>query len=91
MKFLSYEDLQERGIRLSRVQLKRNIELGLFPKPVRLGPNTIAWPEDAIEAWIERICNEETAIPPRPRRRADTAASEPTDTAPPPLAAAAPK
>lgn len=26
---------------------------GSFPKPVRIGPNAVGWPESEIDAWIE--------------------------------------
>lgn len=28
-----------------------------FPKPVKLGPNTVAWPADEVRAW----CDQRTA------------------------------
>lgn len=30
----------------------RMVKGGNFPKPVRLSPGRIAWPESAINAWI---------------------------------------
>ncbi|MFV1976709.1 MAG: helix-turn-helix transcriptional regulator [Candidatus Scalindua sp.] len=31
----------------------RWIELNLFPKPVKIGPNSVAWPESVIKEWGE--------------------------------------
>lgn len=53
-KFLRFKDLVERGIVRNRVTLYRWIRDNGFPPGVLLGPNTRAWPEDEIDAWIER-------------------------------------
>ncbi len=37
----------------SRRTIYRWIEEGIFPKPVPIGPNSIAWPESVIRTWIE--------------------------------------
>ena len=37
---------------LSRVQCWRRIRKGTFPAPVQLGPNSIGWIEDEIDAWL---------------------------------------
>jgi prophage regulatory protein len=55
MKYLRYADLKRFGIPFSRQHLRRLIAAGLFPEPVRLGPGTIAWPEDDLRAYDERI------------------------------------
>ncbi len=36
----------------SRAKLYDAIAKGDFPKPVRLSPNRIAWPESVVSAWI---------------------------------------
>lgn len=51
MRYLRFDDLRERQIIDNRTTLARWIERGHFPKPVRLGPNSIAWPENEIDAW----------------------------------------
>jgi predicted DNA-binding transcriptional regulator AlpA len=51
----------------SRVQLWRDIRAGLFPAPIELGPNSIAWFTDEIEAW-------------KAARRRRTYIAEPADT-----------
>jgi hypothetical protein len=55
-RFLSYFDLQQRGIRYSRVHLRRLENAGMFPAHVDLGAgdNTQtakAWIEEEIDAW----------------------------------------
>ena len=30
------------------------IRQGLFPPPIRLGPNSVAWVEREVDAWIEQ-------------------------------------
>ncbi len=52
IRFLKFADLKEmKGIRWSRVHLNRLEKAGLFPKRVRLGPKTVAWAEDEIDAF----------------------------------------
>lgn len=36
----------------SRAKLYAAVAQGEFPKPVRLSPNRVAWPESAVAAWI---------------------------------------
>ncbi len=57
---------------LSRTQRWRCIRSGTFPAAVQLGPNSIGWYEDEIEAWLaERprvsYAPSPTATPPRRR------------------------
>ena len=56
MKLLRFSDLRARQIVLNRTTLRRWLSLPRdpFPAPIRLGPNTAAWPEDEVLAWIER-------------------------------------
>lgn len=37
---------------LSRSSIYAQMEKGDFPKPVKLGPRAVAWPESRIEAWL---------------------------------------
>jgi len=48
-----YPDLVDRKIVNNRMTLARWIRSYGFPKPIRLGPNTIAWEASEIEAWLE--------------------------------------
>jgi predicted DNA-binding transcriptional regulator AlpA len=36
----------------SRVSAWRGVKNGTFPAPVQLGPNSIGWYEDEIDAWL---------------------------------------
>ena len=51
MKFLSDEDLRERGIKFTRQHRQRLIKAGKFPKPVKVGENTNAWVEPEIDQY----------------------------------------
>jgi predicted DNA-binding transcriptional regulator AlpA len=35
-----------------RVQRWRDIKAGIFPAPIQIGPNSIGWYEDEIDAWL---------------------------------------
>jgi prophage regulatory protein len=35
----------------SRAQLWRDVRDGLFPAPIEVGPNSLAWVRDEVEAW----------------------------------------
>ncbi len=52
-RWLRYPDLVERGvIPPNRTTLYRWIRDCGFPPGKLIGPNTRAWPEDEIEAWL---------------------------------------
>jgi len=36
----------------SRAHIYRMMDAELFPRPIRLGPNRVAWRRSAIEAWV---------------------------------------
>ena len=38
---------------VSRTTLYRWMEDGHFPKPIRLGPNTIAWRASDLDQWLD--------------------------------------
>jgi hypothetical protein len=50
---LRFADLKARGVVSNWVTLARWIEREGFPPGKRLGPNTRAWRDDEIEAWLE--------------------------------------
>lgn len=52
--YLRYKDLVERGIVRNRMTLSRWIRFHGFPRGIMLGPNTRAWAEDEIEAYLEK-------------------------------------
>jgi prophage regulatory protein len=57
MRVLSFNQLKpEKGVGFCRVHLDRLIRAGKFPKPIRLGPNRVAWVETEVDEWLaERI------------------------------------
>ena len=36
----------------SRTQRWRDIRAGKYPAPIALGPNSVGWYEDEIDAWL---------------------------------------
>jgi prophage regulatory protein len=57
-RLLSFEDLQARGIRYTRVHLARLECAGQFPQRIRLGGgngNFVAWLEDEIDAYVDGL------------------------------------
>lgn len=60
---LDWEGLKARGIMLSRTRIYVNMGKGLFPKPIRVSANRIAWLSDEIDRWIEarRAARDEAA------------------------------
>jgi prophage regulatory protein len=41
---------------LSRSSIYARVAAGTFPRPIAIGPRAVAWPSDAVDAWIgERI------------------------------------
>lgn len=37
---------------ISRSTILRNVELGLFPKPLKLAPKTVRWDLATLTAWV---------------------------------------
>jgi predicted DNA-binding transcriptional regulator AlpA len=52
-RLLRYQDLVERGIITNRMTLKRWIDGQGFPPGFKLGPNSRAWAEEEVEAWLQ--------------------------------------
>lgn len=54
-RLLRLKDVQHQ-VGLGRSAIYEKIKRGEFPSPVSLGARAVAWPSDAINAWIdERI------------------------------------
>ena len=53
-RFHRYPALVKAGIVNNRTTLSRWIKDHGFPTGVVLGPNTRAWPEDEVDAWLEK-------------------------------------
>jgi hypothetical protein len=50
--FITYQQLPDHGVpKYSRVHTRRLIAGGLFPRPVMLSPNRIAWRKSDLAAW----------------------------------------
>lgn len=47
--------------RRSRSSLYDDMERGAFPKPVKLGPRSVAWIASEVEAWLEARVAERAA------------------------------
>lgn len=52
--FLTRKDLRDLGIKVSSSTLIRWQVAGKFPKAVRLGGSTLAWPRDQVMRWCEQ-------------------------------------
>lgn len=55
---LRYRDLQERGHTYSRMHIRRKVANNTFPAPAQLGPNSIGWFLDDIQAYEQRLREE---------------------------------
>jgi prophage regulatory protein len=58
---IRFRTLQQRGIIPNRVTLKRRIDRDGFPKPIRLGENSVAWIEAEVDAWLQARAAERDA------------------------------
>lgn len=59
---LCFEDLKrEKGIPWTRQHVRRLECRGEFPHHIDLGPGTIAWLENEIDAWLEERARERRA------------------------------
>jgi prophage regulatory protein len=79
MKFISIDELPEKGIRYSKPHIYRLIRAEKFPKPVQVGENRIAFVESEIDDWmLAKIAERDTGAgaAPRPRGRAKAARRE---------------
>ena len=38
---------------MKRATLYRDMAVGRFPRPVKIGKRAVAWPQSVIDAWIE--------------------------------------
>ena len=52
MKLIRYADLVNKGIVNSRMTLKRLIDNQGFPPGIRVTPNSRAWVEADVDAWV---------------------------------------
>ena len=62
MRLLDLNGLREKGIKFSRQHIHRLIRKKKFPRPVKVGEATNAWPEHEIDRYIEdRIAQRDAA------------------------------
>ena len=54
-RFLRYKDLEERGIVNSWTALRYRIKNNGFPQGRYIGPNSRAWTEEEVQAWLEAL------------------------------------
>lgn len=52
-KFIRFPVVKGMAGGVGRITLWRWVKAGLFPAPYRIGPNTSAWLEADVLAWIE--------------------------------------
>jgi len=52
MRFISFDDLRDKGINFSRSYLCRLQKAGKFPKSVKIGAARIGWVEAEIDQWM---------------------------------------
>ena len=62
MSLLRFRDLKARSIVTNHVTLKRWIEREGFPPGRMLGPNTRAWHESEIDAWLDSRPTDNTLL-----------------------------
>jgi prophage regulatory protein len=64
---LRFKELKPAGVPFCRMHVDRLEKADKFPRRVRLGENTVAWPEDEIVQWVaERLA---ARFDPEPSRR----------------------
>jgi prophage regulatory protein len=51
-RLLSRDDLRDLGIPYTKSYLRKLVQRGKFPRPVRLSERCVAWPETEIADWI---------------------------------------
>lgn len=52
-RLIAIAAVQERTT-LSRSSILRLVNLGSFPKPIRISPNRVSWLESSVDAWIAK-------------------------------------
>jgi prophage regulatory protein len=62
MRYLSYRDLNERGIPYHEVHIRRLVKAGRFPRPVAIGPGRVGFVEDEVDDWMrQRVAERDAA------------------------------
>jgi prophage regulatory protein len=56
MRLLTYNELRDKkGIPFCRDHLRLLVRAGRFPRPIQIGPRRIAWAENMIDEYLERL------------------------------------
>jgi predicted DNA-binding transcriptional regulator AlpA len=64
MRLLTFTELQrQKGIPYCRDHLRRLVKAGQFPLPIVLGARRIAWSEDEVDAYLEKLVAKRNAAP----------------------------
>lgn len=53
-RLIRFPEVMERTSK-SRASIYVDIDRGIFPKPVKLGPRSVAFFEDEIDAWLTNL------------------------------------
>jgi len=69
LRVLDADGLEEKGIKFSRQHRQRLIRRGEFPRPIKIGINTNAWPEHEIDKYLESRIAARDAAPPTKSER----------------------
>jgi predicted DNA-binding transcriptional regulator AlpA len=54
-RFLRYKDLEDMGVVRSWTSLRYKIRHNGFPPGRYIGPNSRAWTEDEVQAWLAAL------------------------------------
>ncbi len=38
---------------LKRPTIYAHIKAGIFPKPIKIGPRAVAWPDSSLKLWLD--------------------------------------
>ena len=64
MRLLSFDDLQARGHPYTRQHTNRLIRQGKFPAPTQVSGGRVAWVEEEVDAYYERLAAQRRAAVP---------------------------
>lgn len=75
VRLLRFPEVSER-VGLKRSAIYKRIAAGEFPKGVQLGPRTLAWPSNEIDAWIKERASAPRVALRRPGSKHETASAD---------------
>ena len=62
MNILRAKDLS-RQLRVSLATLHRWRRAKAFPEPIKMGPNSVGWPEAVVEDWLAKQAQKPKVVP----------------------------